>query len=519
MRLLDYRQSLLVFPLLFICISVQLSCVAAKLTIVNNTGNKTYDLHDNYPDRESYYQYEGIGLVWSFKSVEWDGPCAFPPVDAFDKELQDIAKKAYAYSEFALVLDYSKDLPVECSKGDNMIKAVNSLISQLSRAAFPTIKLIIIAGSQEPIFMIYYDNIELFNLEPYHKTAKTESIKTAKIGKYDSLVNDLPNTGSYKSFHYIAEQELNPWDAELSSAKYITHELIYFVLLLLAFLYACFRVFMLVTLKMLKYNLLLLSFGISVIYCISFMSHLIALRNTYDLPISLKLYIFIAGIPFDIIFWHWSTISKNLFSKRTIILFRIFIVIDIIPSIIRIFLEIVTVIKHGTERTLLYSLKEMHKLITIPVAFINCVVFCGFVIWFILSAYRLKKYSKGRKRFIQLACVASLGLVTYMAFPLRNIWPASNSFGFLFTKLFVAELLFDTAFMIRALIFLSVLGVRWPRPPKLVKEEIRSPLGGMTTVGGETMVRFEHATDNHPSYRRLTRKFTRMIKRYSNAAN
>ncbi|KAI9599235.1 hypothetical protein BDF19DRAFT_430545, partial [Syncephalis fuscata] len=69
--------------------------------------------------------------------------------------------------------------------------------------------------------------------------------------------------------------------------------------------------------------------------------------------------------------------------------------------------------------------------------------------------------------------------------------------------------MYDTAYLIRALVFLAALGIRWPKLDKTVKNHM--PFGGMTTIGCETIV------EENPPYRRLTRHITKMARVYRNS--
>ncbi|KAI9593317.1 hypothetical protein BDF19DRAFT_497784 [Syncephalis fuscata] len=95
---------------------------------------------------------------------------------------------------------------------------------------------------------------------------------------------------NYTNFHYTAEQEPNPWNEIFFSHTYIAYKWTYFAIVLGVLLYACTRTIMLARFKLLKRNLLLIAFVISIIYCIS--------------PILFNVYTLLSGIPFDIILLH-----------------------------------------------------------------------------------------------------------------------------------------------------------------------------------------------------------------------
>ncbi|KAI9595320.1 hypothetical protein BDF19DRAFT_441507 [Syncephalis fuscata] len=138
---------------------------------------------------------------------------------------------------------------------------------------------------------------------------------------------------------------------------------------------------------------------------------------------------------------------------------------------------------------------------------ITIAIFCGSALWFGFTSYRLKRHHEGRRKFIQLACITLLALFTYVLFPICYIFSPVTEAAPKPDEVFKTEFMFDTVYMIRALIFSTILGLQWPYSSKLTEPEIREPLGGMTTIGYESKV------EEVPIQWRLTRKITRMIKR------
>ena len=97
---------------LLLCIVIWLSALLhtanAKLTIQTLNGeiisNSTADY---FLYRQPYYKYRGIGMLWKFyQNPKIAGPCAPMPINASDPTIQDIAKVATMYPNFAMAFDY-----------------------------------------------------------------------------------------------------------------------------------------------------------------------------------------------------------------------------------------------------------------------------------------------------------------------------------------------------------------------------------------------------------------------------
>ncbi|KAI9591267.1 hypothetical protein BDF19DRAFT_499454 [Syncephalis fuscata] len=502
MLFLKYQQLIL---LLFTCISIQTDYVCAKLIFYNNTSQSVpYNLTGIYLYPRSYQQhYEGVALLWNLSEhTESTTSCFLPSVNAFDPEIRNIADNAYKYRDFAIIINYKYFIKDYCNNKEQISQAIDELIRQLSWAGFPPIKLLILSKYWAPNFYSGYDYVMEFHEDIINGVTGLDSITISTTRIYVAL-EDMTKPNAYTVLRYTAQLEPEEWNAVLFSKTYIAYKWIYFTLVLIALLCTCARIIGLAIFKLLKWNLLLVAFAISIVYCIFFLIHLAVLQKAYQPSTVLYVYVFLAGIPFDIIILHWSIIGKRLFSVMMMIPFWLIIIIDAIVTILRAF-SIIHVINLGIKSIYFLpdedsTIESMRRILS----WIATAVFGGFLLWFGFISYRLRKHSDGRRKFIQMACLTVIALSTYLVFPFRYAFYRADSMNLSPTEAYEIDFMFDTAYMVRALVFLSILGIQWPYPPKLTESEIREPLGGMTTIERNTNV---GATS---TYWQLTRDFTK----------
>ncbi|KAI9593310.1 hypothetical protein BDF19DRAFT_497777, partial [Syncephalis fuscata] len=271
-----YQQLVL---LLFTCILIQINYVCAKLTLFNGTSDQiSYKLTDAFLYPEPHRRpYNGTALVSNFLNyTESNTKCSFPLVNASDPMIQNIAEIASSYPDFALIVKFKYLFSAKCDTTEQISQAIDKLMRQLLRAGFPPVKLFILLSYTPPYFYLGYDYIignsyDVKILLPVLKPI-TIAIMEASI-----FPKDMKNVNGYTAFHYTAGQEPNPWNEIFFSHTYIVYKWTYFAIVLGVLLYACTRTIMLARFKLLKRNLLLIAFVISIIYCIFFLIHLTAL--------------------------------------------------------------------------------------------------------------------------------------------------------------------------------------------------------------------------------------------------
>ncbi|KAI9593304.1 hypothetical protein BDF19DRAFT_467193 [Syncephalis fuscata] len=236
-----YQQLVL---LLFTCILIQINYACAKVTFSDSTNKPvSYPLTELhfYPDFD-HRRYEGIALVWKFPGYkEPNTECFFPPVNASDPAIQNIAKSAFKYPDFALIVNDIAVLRNVCDTKEQIGKAMNNLIWQLSHAGFPSVKLVILSSDLPQGFFVNHNYITLFSANVYSGYGELKSIKTAVLKIPESLFNNTI-IKDHTSLHYIAELEPDPWNELLFSHTHIAYKWTYFTLVLGVLLYACARI-------------------------------------------------------------------------------------------------------------------------------------------------------------------------------------------------------------------------------------------------------------------------------------
>ncbi|KAI8055239.1 hypothetical protein BDF22DRAFT_676113 [Syncephalis plumigaleata] len=249
--------------------------------------------------------------------------------------------------------------------------------------------------------------------------------------------------------------------------------------------------------KTMHYNLMFASYIISVVYCICFLIHL-ANYFTFNKFVN-DIYNLLSKLPFDLILIHWSIVGRNLFSKKMLILFRVFIGLDITVHTIAFGLRLkfyslfLAIVELGKS----FSLLDL-QYVTGFVLIFNALVFLSFAIWFAFNAYRLKRHVEGYHRFMQLMWFCAICFVTYAIFSVCVIIYFQSNLILLSSSQYATyDAIYDTTYLIRAIILLVCLGVAWPRVKCEDEKLPHSPLGGMTTV--DHVIKTHVYTTHHPA--------------------
>ncbi|KAI9598600.1 hypothetical protein BDF19DRAFT_462699 [Syncephalis fuscata] len=500
----DYQKLCLFFA---ICFSIQPKTVSAKITFTSGPRTETYPLNDHFLHPQPYYRYEGLAFKIHLTYNNVTDTCKFSPINESNPVVKFTSKMSAKHPEFALLALQNLPPYTNCEKNKLVTESLDHLMQQLVRNGFPPVKLLILERNYSPNFGFNDNFIMGQNEQQYYDILTKYNPVNIAILSSPQPLSFIDRFSIFPYFHYIAEQEPNPWYAILTSKWHIAYKIMYSVIIALALLYACARVIMLAKLKMLHLNLLLASFVVTIVYCIFFLMHLTMLYQPSKSTGLYGIYTILSGVPFDLILWYWSIVGRNLFSKRSIILLRSIIIIDIASNIARTILTAMdSDISSDGFRILFENQMDVYVII-FALSWLNTIVFGGFAIWFGINGYKLKKHPKGRYRFIRLGLFALLGFATYIVFAVY--YTANITFGLWLqpTEILASLAVFDTAYMLRVLVFLSVFGIRWPRPNDTAEEETRAPLGGMTTIGCHTTM------ETRPLHRQLTHKLTQIIRK------
>ncbi|RKP27847.1 hypothetical protein SYNPS1DRAFT_20741 [Syncephalis pseudoplumigaleata] len=366
---------------------------------------------DYYLHPEAYYNYTGIALYWRFGYDRLRDECVFAPVNTTDPQLHTIAGRASGYAHFAIVLNYPPSVYVDCKSKEQMDRATTAFLDQLATAGFPPVDLFLLVGHAGRIVFIVDDYILHSDHNPFRNYIRSAAVKIA-IVKKDKAGTKAPSTklGAYTIYHYHAVQEANQWNQLLLSPENIIPKWFCFTLVLQILVYALARVARLVSLRMLSFDLLVLSFIVTIIYAIFLLLHYLAPYNYNALDKATFIYSFLSRVPFDLILWHWSVVGRNLFSRRAVLFFRAIIIVDFLSNVFR-------------------------------------------LVFMVMNLDQPEEANNGLKLYGRLINIASAAI------------PAMNTaiFGGL-------KIIYDMAYLMRAIAFLLVLGVYWPMPKSRVVE-------------------------------------------------
>ncbi|KAI9599236.1 hypothetical protein BDF19DRAFT_430548 [Syncephalis fuscata] len=388
---------------LIVCIYlfVQLNIANAKITVIGDNNTETsYPTSDYFLDRVPYYRYDGIAVAGRFENEASYGACIVKPFRTFSPNIQKQAKIASAYPDSALILNYYSMKKANCETKEQAVRAINNMTQQLSHAGFPPIRLLILLDYIDlhglwDAEMVSYIKDQVF-VDPVRPPSMT--VTTINSDNSEIIKNLLLNNQS--AIYYVAEQEPGEWNDLFLSSGFIAYKWLYFSLLLIAFSYACARTLMLIKLKKLYSDLLLLSFIITIVYCILFSMHLISMTEVFSNQSAI--YSTLSKLPFELILWHWSIVGRNMFSKKSILFLRIMIILDLAMQIALFICRLTSYdtsyLWSASKVDFVYVLLYMIHL----AYFMDVLIFGGFTIWFGRSAHKLKKHPEGYFRFIQV---------------------------------------------------------------------------------------------------------------------
>ncbi|KAI9593916.1 hypothetical protein BDF19DRAFT_446329 [Syncephalis fuscata] len=256
--------------------------------------------------------------------------------------------------------------------------------------------------------------------------------------------------GQHLNFRYIAEEEPGPDNDIFISDGILAFRWICFAMIILMMLYACGRIIMLIKLKMLNYDILFAVFCITIVYCCSVLYHLVNRVELFKSQCSITT--LVAITIFDMILLHC---------------FRCVVAFDFIVNAFAYIYTIICVhyMPFFKEKKYLNVL-DAARYIKLILPVLDVLIFAGFTIWFLLLSHKLRKHPKGRIRFTYLAIFTALALSTYVIYLVQSAMHWKYKATLKNNLLAIIDAFFDVAYTIRAFIFLTAIGIRWPRVEK-----------------------------------------------------
>ncbi|KAI9591561.1 hypothetical protein BDF19DRAFT_454485 [Syncephalis fuscata] len=454
-----------IFLWILALLSAQIAVTNARLylTTKNNTVIKLSTL-DYFLYRQPYYHYEGAGVQWSW--ADNGTSCAFQPAHSSDSQLQTIAKMQSSHPDVGLFVDADEAANAGCQTIAQIGLATTKLSAQFVQSNYPPIKLIVLMKITNDTAPYWGPNsLEYVSYKPTSIPDGPPSIDIAMLDQWASQTFLDAKLTNKSVFHFMAEQEPGPWNQIFLGPKFIGYQWAYFAVISGALLYAWSRVIMLFVLRILPQDIRLIAFIITSIYCLILLFYLTAQTISYKQEIIDAVVYGLSSISLIIIIFRWASHCKNIFSNISLVCFQITIVISIMLAII-IFIMNMIISCGGIElrKYIMASFIGCYIMPFFPLAsFIN---FGGFAIWFGCCAYRMKDYRELRARFIQLTLFSTIASITFIYTMLDNLLLAlelKNVQNETITKTALFYIFGHTALLIRALVCLTILGVRWPK--------------------------------------------------------
>ncbi|KAI8055352.1 hypothetical protein BDF22DRAFT_676707 [Syncephalis plumigaleata] len=472
---------------LLLGVLIQIIHINARLTITANNNNLTVNLqsYDFFLYREPYYKLRGIGLEWGIQPISDGGICRFQPLNNSDTAFVKAMQTASPNINLAVVVEMYTFFGRGCTSRAKAQKALNKLSGQLVEAGYAPVSLLVITNVPDlytPRWDANFIGQSFFGLGSTSSYVYTP-ITLLPFEDTSFLRNALKKKGTV--FTYTAEEDQGPWNEMFLGTGFVVVKWVYFAIVLAAFTYSLTRSIALYILNRHPRDIRLIAFACSLLYVIVLLAHIVTPSTATAVNIVGSLCNFLSSIPFDIILIHWSIHGKSYFSRIAVILFRVVVAINLVLLTLGLIFQMF--LYNDNEAILNYTYKYVTiKNISDAIPLTNAVIFAGFTLWFVSCLVRLRKHPVARNRFIQLILFTILACFTFVVFGLYIILNNLNLPIRRVGQYALFDILYKSAYVIRALVFLAVLGVRWPRNEEIVR--VHAPLDGDMTEAGDTML-------------------------------
>ncbi|KAI9598085.1 hypothetical protein BDF19DRAFT_433412 [Syncephalis fuscata] len=467
--------------LLLLGVFMQIIYTDAKILLTSSNGT-TLNLHtyDYFLYREPFYRYKGIGAVWGvLPNSDGDG-CTFQPLNSTSSNAKNLTAKLTAPASLAIVVEMYSLYSSGCQTRAKAQTALDALSRQLEQNGLPSVKLLVLINVPDIYQPKWESNFIGQNSVGLSGAASGSSFTAITLMPVDETISFATIVRKrYEFFYLTAEEEQGPWNAAFLSPGLTACKWIYFTIVLLVFTYAIVRSIALVKLKKLPKDLLLVAFIASIAYVFVLFVHIIVPPTAFSLNMIGIICNFLSNVPFDLILIHWSIHGKTYFSRFAVICFRVVISLNMALIVMAFVFQVYI---YSDDDWILKDVKKYVALnsITNAIPLINAIIFGGFTIWFIFCFLKLRKHAEARFRFIQLTLFTALACFTFVVFGLYFILTDLKQPVTTINGLVSFSILYDLAYFIRALVFLSVLGVRWPKSKDSI--HIHAPLEEMSVA-------------------------------------
>ncbi|KAI8054550.1 hypothetical protein BDF22DRAFT_733007 [Syncephalis plumigaleata] len=461
----------------------------AKLTILKDDGTTaTYPTSDYFLYNQPYYHVYGLGLHWAW--LEDEGDCSLMTSDLFKYIDDNIVEELRMIGNTTITMTLDDAYNAGCTTIAEIGMAVDKLAEEFVKTNKPPItQIILLAPSGVPIDYEMWGPDELcyWSTGPSGISEGPPSINIALLSPSATEAYNIDTSNPFA--YYELEQEPGVWNELYLSAGYIAYKWTLCALIICALLYTFARLFRLIQLKVKLHRLRLAAFAMASIAAILFLLQMFFPENTYK-GVMVRMNLVISGIlALDMILLYWSSYGETLFSKISLIGFRIAIAIN----------ALIGIIIYVAGNLAVNNVFEFHDrfayavdIMKLVASIVNFVIFGGFVIWFSYSMYKVRRHPKALARFTQLILFSTTALLMYMSILILTIIATYYIYN---TGILPRQLIFATSIInelvlsVHSLVCLAILGVYWPRLDESTLHTVtasRTPLDGLTTIGGDT---------------------------------
>ncbi|KAI8054485.1 hypothetical protein BDF22DRAFT_679309 [Syncephalis plumigaleata] len=355
----------------------------------NHNTVRTMPTSDYFLHQQPYYNQTGLAVRWYFNNDTKN--CTLLDIKRANSSVSALKAingtiNATATATIAFVININEAYDVECKTIAQIGDAVQIQSKELhQQLGYPLASLLILLDRETRTIPLWGpDTIGYRTSNPSIIPDGPPSIKVTLVDRAHSeiLEEELSKT---PAFQYVAIQEKGPWNERFLSPKYMVHHWIFiFVIILIVSISStntCIHVPLVLMLHLpLPY--------------ISFSGHVLALINDT-----------LSKIPFDLILLYWSFLGKRLFAFPTLVSFRLFVIIDLLVSIVAFVLRMLAL--YGITLTKVQNSTHLSKMAR-GTNYVGIINFGGFTLWFAWKTYQLRKNLVIKARFIQVCSLLTL---------------------------------------------------------------------------------------------------------------
>ncbi|RKP27357.1 hypothetical protein SYNPS1DRAFT_26988 [Syncephalis pseudoplumigaleata] len=438
----------------------------AKIVIYDEGWNASTAIvsatYDHYRVDMPYYDWKGYLLYLPFDRTAAN--CTFLRPKNNSTRVREYAANASSYEQFAFMINWALATTHKCGTVERVMQMAMTESEAWQTYNFPPVDLLVFYTNKQDGRAEYWGS----TFDGWGKPSERRSIQgvASTFMSREGALEFGERYGSGVSpfqLRFHATQERGPWNDAIFSPGTVAKEWIFFVLSAICLIYALIRFAWLVHLggvrRDLRLAIMIIALISTTLFCISrFIGE--EARNVVKLVTQ-----FLAILAFELLLWHWSIRGKTIFPRKSVVGFRILIVIHLLLELV-VFLFNILRIGFAIDGVLQNHRKAFTAVVSPIATFSGVLIFGGFGVWFFICTYRVRRHSQARWRFVQLSIFSLLAALTFImeaSITFVGGYGTVNSNNTRASEIEYINVITVVVCFIRSVVCLGVWGVSWPR--------------------------------------------------------